>query len=140
MAHFAPILAAVRYAFSILGGHINRLFLTVFGSHARHDLGKDTPPTLSLSAIVQILVRVVFLRGMAPSSVIAVNEDNSAQDASAIGRWFAIGLLDMAFYKCHLQVTQSEKIAHVTTPFGGWSMPQIGNQQVWILSRLRILN
>ncbi len=45
-----------------------------------------------LPATVKLIVGPVFLRRIAPSQAIAINEDNAAQNPAVVNPWLAVGL------------------------------------------------
>ncbi|SDX92243.1 hypothetical protein SAMN05444358_11635 [Ruegeria halocynthiae] len=91
--------------FQISGVDHGRLLFAMLSGQADHHLGKDAFVAPPLPAVVQGLVRPVLPGRIPPSQPIAVDEDNSTQNAPIINAWLAMGLGKEGLQTRHLGVT-----------------------------------
>lgn len=88
----------------------------ILSRQAFHHPGEHTHLALPLPAIIQCLVRAVFPGRILPAQAIPVDEDNPAQDVSAIHPWLAVALGEIGRQASHLFVRQPIQIAHAQSP------------------------
>ena len=90
-------------------GHDNLLF-AAFGGQPFHDPRKNAPLVLPLPAVAERLVRAMFPWGIAPAQIIAVDEDDPAQDTPVIKPRLALRLWETELKTCHLRGGQPERM------------------------------
>ena len=93
--------------------------LAVLGSQARHHRREDAFLAPALPAVVERLVRALGLRRITPAQTIAIDKDNSAQDAPIIDAGLAMGLREVGLQTRHLRIAEPKEIRHVTAQFFG---------------------
>lgn len=98
--------------FEICGIDHDRLGFRALSGQTRHDAGEHAHLAPLLPAIIQCLVRAVFLGRITPPQPIAIYEDYATQNAPVINARYAMALGEEGFQTLHLRVSQPEKIAH----------------------------
>lgn len=78
----------------------------------RNHLGKDALVALLRPAVVGYLMRTICRGDIAPTSAIAIEGDNAAQDPSIIHSRLAMGLGEEMLRTRQLRIPQPEKIRH----------------------------
>ena len=82
-----------------------------------HHPGEDALVAPTFPAVVESLVRAVFLRRIAPAQTIAINKDYPAQHPPVIDAGFAMRLWEEGLKTRHLGVGQPKQIRHVHRSF-----------------------
>jgi hypothetical protein len=83
-----------------------------FAGQPIHHPGEDPFVTPPLPAVVEGLVRAIFLRRIAPTQAIAIDEDYPAQHTTVIDERLAMALGEEGLKPRHLRIGQPEKVAH----------------------------
>ena len=93
------------------------LIFAVLSGQSGHHPGEDALVALTFPAVVERLVRAVFLRRIAPAQTIAINENYPAQHSPVIYAGFAVRLWEEELKTRHLGVGQPKQIRHVHRSF-----------------------
>ena len=92
--------------------HHVRLVLGPLGGQPSQDPSKDTVVAPALPAVVEDLRRAIFLRHIAPSQSLAIDEDYAAQHPPIVNSVPAVTFGTEGTKALHLRIRQSVKIAH----------------------------
>jgi len=88
----------------------------LIGQFKQHP-GEDALLAPTLPPAVEGLVRAIRFRRVSPPQPIAIDEDNSTENALVINTRLAVGLWEKRLQLRHLRIAQPIKVAHVTAPF-----------------------
>lgn len=92
--------------------------LGFLGGEAFHHPSEYPHRAPPLPAVVQCLVRPVFLRRIAPTQAVPVDEDDPAQDPPVIDPRLSMTAGEIRRQTRHLLVRQPIQIAHAQSPRG----------------------
>lgn len=103
---------ARRRAVRLEIGRVNHdcLVLGPLGGQADHDPGEDPVVAPPLPSVIKGLRRTVFLRRIAPTQPIAIDEDYATQNPSIIDAGLTMALRKERFETLHLGVRQPVKM------------------------------
>ena len=77
------------------------------------DPGEDADLALPMPSVYRVLVRAVFHGRLTPAQTIAIDEDNSAEDASVIVSRTTSALGKERSKALHLRLREPKQITHV---------------------------
>jgi hypothetical protein len=114
---FCPQAGGRAVCFEIGCVNRDRLVVGRFCSQPHHDPREHPHVAPAFPTVIKRLVRAIFLGCITPTQPIAIDEDNTTQDASVINAWHTMAPRKIGPQPLHLSFAQPIQITH-KAPFG----------------------